>query len=317
MKETLNVRDNSPENKFFMKGFYFDTVVEISICCCKSKGDDILNKSFDLCKYYEELLSKTKKGSDIYNVNISGVDGFDVHDETLNIIKKSLYYSEISNGNFDISIQPLLKLWNFKNEKKIIPSQKDIETNLELVNYKNIAVNKNNIKFKISGMSIDLGGIAKGYIANKIKEYLISEGVRSGIINLGGNVLCIGKKDNGEKFKIGIQRPFSERGEVLGILEVCDKSIVSSGIYERFFKKEDKIYHHIINPKNGKPFESDLVQVTIVSDDSMDGDALSTIALSLGEKEGIKLINSIDRVEGLFINKNGTIRVTENFESIL
>lgn len=317
MKETLNVRDNSPENKFFMKGFYFDTVVEISICCCQSKGDDILNKSFDLCKYYEELLSKTKKGSDIYNVNNSGVDGVDVHDETLNIIKKSLYYSEISNGNFDISIQPLLRLWNFKNEEKIIPSQKDIETNLELVNYKNIDVNKNNVRFKISGMSIDLGGIAKGYIANKIKEYLISEGVRSGIINLGGNVLCIGKKDNGEKFKIGIQRPFSERGEVLGILEVCDKSIVSSGIYERFFEKEDKIYHHIINPKNGRPFESDLVQVTIVSDDSMDGDALSTIALSLGEKEGIKLINSIDRVKGLFINKNGTIRVTENFESIL
>ena len=304
-------------SNFSMQGFYFDTVVEISIYCNLSKGEYILNKSFDFCKYYEELLSKTKEGSDIYNVNNSGINGFDVHNETLSIINRSLYYSELSHGNFDISIQPLLKLWNFKSEKKIIPVQKDIDENLELVNYKNILINKNHIKLIKNGMSIDLGGIAKGYIANKIKEYLISEGVSSGIINLGGNVLCIGKKESGENFKIGIQKPFSERGEILGVLEICDKSVVSSGIYERFFKKEDKIYHHIINPKDGRPFESDLIQVTIVSEDSMDCDALSTIALSLGEEEGMKLINSIEGVEGLFINKNGNIRVTENFQGVL
>lgn len=304
-------------SNFSMQGFYFDTVVEISIYCNLRKGEYILNKSFDFCKYYEELLSKTKEGSDIYNVNNSGINGFDVHNETLSIINRSLYYSELSHGNFDISIQPLLKLWNFKSEKKIIPVQKDIDENLELVNYKNILINKNHIKLIKNGMSIDLGGIAKGYIANKIKEYLISEGVSSGIINLGGNVLCIGKKESGENFKIGIQKPFSERGEILGVLEICDKSVVSSGIYERFFKKEDKIYHHIINPKDGRPFESDLIQVTIVSEDSMDCDALSTIALSLGEEEGMKLINSIEGVEGLFINKNGNIRVTENFQGVL
>ncbi|MGG7098199.1 FAD:protein FMN transferase [Clostridium sardiniense] len=312
MEKELIINSN-----FSMQGFYFDTVVEISIYCNLSKGEYILNKSFDFCKYYEELLSKTKEGSDIYNVNNSGINGFDVHNETLSIINRSLYYSELSNGNFDISIQPLLKLWNFKSEKNIIPVQKDIDENLEFVNYKNILINKNHIKLIKNGMSIDLGGIAKGYIANKIKEYLISEGVSSGIINLGGNVLCIGKKENGENFKIGIQKPFSERGEILGVLEICDKSVVSSGIYERFFKKEDKIYHHIINPKDGRPFESDLIQVTIVSEDSMDCDALSTIALSLGEEEGMKLINSIEGVEGLFINKNGNIRVTENFQGVL
>ncbi|WEV06850.1 FAD:protein FMN transferase [Clostridium perfringens] len=127
----------------------------------------------------------------------------------------------------------------------------------------------------------------------------------------------MGKKDNGENFKIGIQKPFSERGEVLGVLEICDKSVVSSGIYERFFEKEDKVYHHIINPKSGKPFETDLIQVTIISDDSMDGDALSTIALSFGESKGLDLINSIDGVEGIFINKNGNIRFTENFPNII
>uniref|UniRef100_UPI0039ED0AE8 FAD:protein FMN transferase n=1 Tax=Clostridium perfringens TaxID=1502 RepID=UPI0039ED0AE8 len=257
--------------------------------------------------------SKTKKGSDIYNVNNSGMDGFNVHNETLNIINRSIYYSKLSQGNFDISVQPLLKLWNFKSEKKIIPNQKDIDENLKLVNYKNIVINRKNVRLKKNGMSIDLGGIAKGYIANKLKEYLISEGISSGIINLGGNVLCIGKKDNGENFKIGIQKPFSERGEVLGVLEICDKSVVSSGIYERFFEKENKVYHHIINPKSGKPFETDLLQVTIISDDSMDGDALSTIALSFGEREGLDLINSIDGIEGIFINKDGNIRFTENF----
>ena len=314
MKEVLvDRKDSFFKNNFFMQGFYFDTVVEISIYCNCNNGEYILRKAFDLCKYYEVLLSKTKKGSDIYNVNNSGMDGFNVHNETLNIINRSIYYSKLSQGNFDISVQPLLKLWNFKSEKKIIPNQKDIDENLKLVNYKNIVINRKNVRLKKNGMSIDLGGIAKGYIANKLKEYLISEGISSGIINLGGNVLCIGKKDNGENFKIGIQKPFSERGEVLGVLEICDKSVVSSGIYERFFKKENKVYHHIINPKSGKPFETDLLQVTIISDDSMDGDALSTIALSFGEREGLDLINSIDGVEGIFINKDGNIRFTENF----
>ncbi|CEQ29798.1 ApbE family lipoprotein [[Clostridium] sordellii] len=314
MKDVLvDRKDSFFKNNFFMQGFYFDTVVEISIYCNCNNGEYILRKAFDLCKYYEVLLSKTKKGSDIYNVNNSGMDGFNVHNETLNIINRSIYYSKLSQGNFDISVQPLLKLWNFKSEKKVIPNQKDIDENLKLVNYKNIVINRKNVRLKKNGMSIDLGGIAKGYIANKIKEYLISEGISSGIINLGGNVLCIGKKDNGENFKIGIQKPFSERGEVLGVLEICDKSVVSSGIYERFFEKENKVYHHIINPKSGKPFETDLLQVTIISDDSMDGDALSTIALSFGEREGLDLINSIDGVEGIFINKDGNIRFTENF----
>ncbi|ELC8465811.1 FAD:protein FMN transferase [Clostridium perfringens] len=314
MKEVLvDRKDSFFKNNFFMQGFYFDTVVEISIYCNCNNGEYILRKAFDLCKYYEVLLSKTKKGSDIYNVNNSGMDGFNVHNETLNIINRSIYYSKLSQGNFDISVQPLLKLWNFKSEKKIIPNQKDIDENLKLVNYKNIVINRKNVRLKKNGMSIDLGGIAKGYIANKLKEYLISEGISSGIINLGGNVLCIGKKDNGENFKIGIQKPFSERGEVLGVLEICDKSVVSSGIYERFFEKENKVYHHIINPKSGKPFETDLLQVTIISDDSMDGDALSTIALSFGEREGLDLINSIDGIEGIFINKDGNIRFTENF----
>lgn len=318
MKDVLvDKKDSFLKNNFFMQGFYFDTVVEISIYCNCNNGEYILRKAFDLCKYYEVLLSKTKKGSDIYNVNNSGMDGFNVHNETLNIINRSIYYSKLSQGNFDISVQPLLKLWNFKSEKKIIPNQKDIDENLKLVNYKNIVINRKNVRLKKNGMSIDLGGIAKGYIANKLKEYLISEGISSGIINLGGNVLCIGKKDNGENFKIGIQKPFSERGEVLGVLEICDKSVVSSGIYERFFEKENKVYHHIINPKSGKPFETDLLQVTIISDDSMDGDALSTIALSFGEREGLDLINSIDGVEGIFINKNGNIRFTENFPNII
>ncbi|WEV05885.1 FAD:protein FMN transferase [Clostridium perfringens] len=177
MKDVLvDKKDSFLKNNFFMQGFYFDTVVEISIYCNCNNGEYILRKAFDLCKYYEVLLSKTKKGSDIYNVNNSGMDGFNVHNETLNIINRSIYYSKLSQGNFDISVQPLLKLWNFKSEKKIIPNQKDIDENLKLVNYKNIVINRKNIRLKKNGMSIDLGGIAKGYIANKIKEYLISEG---------------------------------------------------------------------------------------------------------------------------------------------
>lgn len=307
-------KETFTNNNFVMQGFYFDTMIEINITYHSQKGEDILKNAFDLCKYYEILLSKTRKGSDVYNINVNGNNGVVIHPETLAIIRRSIYYSTLSNGNFDISIQPLLKLWNFKNEEKMIPENKQVERYLELVNYKNLLLNENEIICRKKGMAIDLGGIAKGYIANKIKEYLTSEGITSGIINLGGNVVCIGKKENGELYHIGIQKPFSERGEILKILKICDKSVVSSGIYERFFKKDDKVYHHIISPKTGFPFETDLMQVTIVSDDSMDGDALSTIALTLGEREGLQLINSIDGVDGVFVNMKNEITYTDNIE---
>ena len=154
---------------------------------------------------------------------------------------------------------------------------------------------------------IDLGGIAKGYIADQVKNYLVEEGIEHAYINLGGNILTLGGKTDDSNFRIGIQKPFAEDGTVMAVLPVSDKSIVSSGNYERYFKKDGKIYHHILDPSTGYPIENNLNQVTIISDKSVDGDALSTTCYALGLDEGLKLIQSMDNIEAVFITNDNTI----------
>lgn len=308
----LYKKNNSKSLEVSKQGFLLDTVIDIKIF--DSENKDLLDEAFSLCSFYENLLSKTIEDSDIHRLNNSGTDGYKVHNETLNVIKKGLYYSEISKGAFDITIEPIGALWNFKDSKKEIPNKKEIEKNLKQVNYKDIEIIENTVRFRKENMSIDLGAIAKGYIADRLKDYLESKGVKSGIINLGGNILCIGSHKNGNKFKIGVQKPFEARGESIGALSISDKSIVSSGIYERYFEKDGKIYHHILNPFNGYPYDNNVSQVTIVSDKSVDGDGLSTVCLALGEKKGIDLINSLDGVDGIFITKKGEVIFSNNFK---
>ena len=169
------------------------------------------------------------------------------------------------------------------------------------MDYRNVQVEGNTVTLKDPNSAIDLGGIAKGYIADKLKEYLESEGIKHAIINLGGNVLTLGGKLNGEPFRIGIQKPFDESGAPITSVEATDLSVVSSGNYERYFEVDGKIYHHILNPKTGMPYDNHLYGVTILSKTSVDGDALSTVCYSLGLEKGMELIKSLDGVEALFI----------------
>lgn len=166
-------------------------------------------------------------------------------------------------------------------------------------------------------MGLDLGAIAKGYIADKIKEFLMEKGVKSAIINLGGNVLCIGGKPDKAPFNIGIQKPFADRKETIAVMELSDKSIVSSGIYERFFERDGNFYHHILNPKTGYPYDNSLVAVTIISDKSVDGDGLSTSCFALGLEEGMKLINSIENVHAVFITDDYKPHFSDGFEEAI
>lgn len=298
------------EESISRQGVYLDTFIDIKIL--GESNSEILDQTFQLCEFYEDILSKTKVGSDIYNLNKNGYKGVNVSDDALYVIKKGIFYSEISNGSFDISIEPIVKLWDFKSGKKLIPDHSIIENNLKNVNYKDIEIEGNKVTFKKENMEIDLGAIAKGYIGDKIKEFLESKGVDNAVINLGGNIVCIGDKD-GKGFNVGIQKPFETRGESIDAINVNSKSVVSSGIYERYFEKDGKIYHHILNPRTGYPIENSLAQVTIVSDKSIDGDALSTVCFSQGIENGIKLIDSLENVEAVFIDKDGQIYRSKNF----
>lgn len=295
--------------------FKLNTVVQVTIY--DSKDTSLIEEAFALCDKYEELFSRTKPSSEIYQLNHKTLpqdkDGFAVSFETAQLIAKGLAYGRLSDGNFDISIEPVSSLWDFTSGEKAIPSEESLLSALPLVNYKNVTLNGQHVQFAEEHMGLDLGAIAKGYIADKIKEFLLSKGVKSAIINLGGNVLCVGSKPDGSPFRVGIQKPFAERSETAAVVDISDQSMVSSGVYERYFEKNGQRYHHILNPATGYPYENSLVSVTIISDKSVDGDGLSTSCFALGLEKGMALINSLPEVHAVFITDDYEMHYSENF----
>lgn len=283
-------------------GTYFDTVIQIELY--DTDAEDELDHCFEICEKYENLFSRTKEGSDVYRINHARGESVSVSNETARLIQTGLHYSEISDGAFDITIAPLSILWDFKNNDGTIPSQEDIDEVKSHVGYENVELNGTTVTLKDPEAAIDLGALAKGYIADRIKRYLTSQGIESGVINLGGNVLTIGNKPDGEPYNIGIQKPFSKKNEVITSVKTSGGSIVSSGNYERYFEKDGKIYHHILDPKTGYPVDNNLYGVTIISEGSITGDALSTTCFALGLKKGMELIESMDDVDALFITSD-------------
>ena len=162
---------------------------------------------------------------------------------------------------------------------------------------------------------IDLGAIAKGYIADQIKNYLLKENVKSALINLGGNILCVGKKQE-NPFIIGVTNP-QQTSDSLFSLKINDLSVVTSGTYQRFFEIDSKKYHHILNPKTGYSYENGLSSVTIISKKSIQGDALSTVCFSLGKEKGLELLNSLEGVSGCFIDENNQVSYSKAFKHYL
>ena len=284
---------------------------------------DILNECFSVINTYEKLFSRTLEGSEVYQINLASANNshsqttFTVSDELKNIVEFSLSYGSLSDGALDISIAPLSSLWDFSDleHKTEAPAPKDIASAKELVNYKDITLNGNTLTFAKPGMQLELGAVAKGYIADRVKDFLLSKGVTSAIINLGGNILLVGEKPDGAAFHIGIQKPFEDRDSVVvAISELKDCSMVSSGIYERYFYDKDGIfYHHILNAKTGYPYDTDLLQVTIISKDSATGDALSTSCFALGLDAGMELVNSLQDVYAVFISADGNLHFSEGF----
>jgi FAD:protein FMN transferase len=280
------------------------------------KNKSVLDKCFDLIKEYQDLFSQNIEGSEISLINNAKGNPVEVSDETIFILEKSIYYSTISNGLFDITVGTVSKLWNFTEEEPTVPDEKMIKEALKHVNYKNIKIEGNTVTLLDAETQLDLGAIAKGYIADKLKEQLQDNGVSSAIIDLGGNIIAFGSKPISSRervpFKIGIRDPEETRNEIIGFANVTDSTIVTSGIYERSFYYDDVFYHHILDPTTGMPFNSDLAGITIIADKSVDADSLSTVTFLLGEDEGRRLIENIDGVDAIFVKLNGDISYTSN-----
>lgn len=280
-------------------GIHFDTVINIKIY--DSDDTSLLEQCFQYCEEFEQTVSRTIETSEIYQINHSNGSPVEVSDTTLELLEKGIEYGNLTNGKFDITIAPLSALWDFKNNPGIIPDEHDIQEALSHINYKNIMIEGNTITLTDPESAIDLGGIAKGYMADRLKEFLICEGVESALINLGGNMLAIGTKPDGSEFNIGIQKPFDEQGAAITAVKTNDSSVVSSGVYERYFEIDNTIYHHILDPETGYPYDNNLLSVTILSETSVDGDALSTACFALGLEEGMKLVDSLNNVDAIFI----------------
>ena len=294
-------------------GFLLNTFVTVTLY--DSEDEAILDGCMELCREYEGLLSRTVETSEIYQINhrAPGTREMEVSEDTAEVISRGLYYSQLSGGAFDITIEPVSSLWDFTAEDPQVPAQELIDENLPRVGYEKISVDGSKVLFSDDDTAIDLGAIAKGYIADRMKEYLLDQGVESAIINLGGNVLCVGA--NGENpFRIGIQRPYASHNETVGVVEVEDMSVVSSGVYERHFEKDGVNYHHILDPKTGYPYQNGLTAVTILSEESVDGDGLSTTCFSLGLEKGMELINSLDEVWAVFITDDGELHYSDGME---
>ena len=272
-------------------GFYFNTIIAIQLN--DSQDESLIDTCFDMANTYEHYFSRTLKGSDIYNINHANGAPVEVHDETAELIRYGIAFGDLSGGVFDISIGALTDLWDIPNNNGTIPAQSQIDAALATVDYRQITVDGNTVTLGNPDAALDLGGIAKGYAADRMREYLNANGACEGFINLGGNVLTLGQKANDEPYHIGIRKPFGEDGETITAVDVTDRSIVTSGRYERYFEKDGHIYHHILDPKNGYPYDNGLNGVTILSDSSMVGDALSTICFALGQEKGTEFLSSM------------------------
>ena len=287
-------------------GFYFDTVITITLY--EEDNKSLLDECMALAGHYEALLSPTVEGSDVWKINANPGIFITVDKDTLSLLQEALSYAEVSDGMVTPSIGALSSLWNFGSDcPQMVPESQAIQNALAHIDYHSIEIQGSRVRLNDPEAVIDLGFIAKGFIADKMKEFLLSKGVTSALINLGGNLVAVGSKPDGTPFKIGIQKPFASSGTAALTLDLTDISVVSSGNYERYFEKDGRLYHHILSAETGCPVENELSQVTILSPDSTQADALSTLCFILGYEKAVRLLENYPDVQAVFITEDGQI----------
>jgi thiamine biosynthesis lipoprotein len=296
----LFLRLSRPADPITGSRFLLDTFVTITLY--DTDDQSVIDGAMDRIAEYEQRFSKTIDGSEVWQLNhrSPGETTFTLSEDMTAMLSKALHYSQVSEGAYDVTIEPAASLWDFTSGAKTVPDSDALARAAARVDYRQLRLEGNQLTFLSPDTTIDLGSIAKGYIADRVKEYLQSRGVKEAIINLGGNVLCLGQNGR-QPFRVGLQKPFADHNDIFGILNIDDKSVVSSGVYERHFIKDGVNYHHILNPADGFPYQNGLIAVTIVSDSSADGDVLSTTCFSLGLEKGLALLDSLDGIAGYFV----------------
>lgn len=280
--------------------FLFDTVIQISALC----APELMDRLSERCQFFEDRFSRTKEGSDIWNINQAHGAPVEVSEETARCIEASLAYSEASDGLFDISIGAVSSLWDFVEGIK--PDDDAIKEAVKHVDYRTISVDGTTVTLADPDAMLDLGGIAKGFITDDLVSMLREAGCKSAMLSLGGNVYVLGESFRGDDWNVGVQDPNGTANDVIASIPARDKSLVTSGLYERSFTIDDVLYYHILDPRTGYPAKTDLASASIVSDSSTDGDAYSTTLFLMGHDKAMDLLNSDERFSGLLIDMNDT-----------
>ena len=286
----------SSSKRITRQSFVFDTLISIT-------AEDKYNKQIDeavrLCNEYDLVFSRTNPDSELYKINNS--KSADLSPALREVLEFSVGFSKKSRGAFDITVEPLVSLWNINSRKKP-PAEKEIYKAMENVGCEKISLSP----FLLSGATLDLGGVAKGYVADKLSEYFKEANAQDIIIDLGGNVILLGE------FTVGIRNPFSPN-DVFATITLKDKSAVTSGSYQRYFEYKGERYHHIIDPRTGSPSDSNVASVTVISPSSMQADALSTAIFILGE-DALSLCGEYPETDAMIITNDKKVVTTENFK---
>lgn len=311
--------------------FVLGTVCTIDLYSAGS--DQLYHQLFSELRRLESVLSANRDDTNVAGINHRAWDtAIPLEPETAEVLASALYWSKRTDGLFDPTIGPLVKLWRIGTDEARVPDRDEINTTRALVNWQDLILvhppgnadtsirepeasasqvySGLSLGFAKKGMAIDLGGIAKGYAADRLARLVREAGVQRAIIDLGGNVLAVGSRGKDTAWRIGIRDPETGRGDSILILQVSDTSVVTSGINERYFLVDDIHYHHILDPRTGYPAISDLVSVTIVTPNSMTADALSTAVFILGLDAGLELVQSLPDVEAILITADRQVFVT-------
>ncbi|MDR2494813.1 MAG: FAD:protein FMN transferase [Spirochaetaceae bacterium] len=279
---------------------------------------------FSRLREIENHMSSAMADTDIDRINRNaGMRPVRVHGDVITVLERAAHYAELSGGAFDPTVGPLVKLWGIGTETPRLPDPEEIRAALSLINWRDMVIDRqgSTVFLRRPGMLLDVGAIAKGYAADEAAGILEGTGVRGAIIDFGGNIAAYGEKQErqgkrekqgtgGGPWRIGVQDPLDTRGAFIGILEVRNKSVVTSGVYERYADINGTRYHHILSTENGYPVDNGLLSVTVISDFSIDADALSTAVFALGYEKGAALLGSRPAAEGVFIFADKTIRLT-------
>ena len=309
---------NKTGDKLTESRFCLDTLVTLTPY--EGGSEALLEEAFEELERLESLLSVHREGSDLWNLcKKAGKTPVTISPETMELLLAAKDYYDLSQGYLDISVGPLIALWDVGGEGHV-PTEKEKEDALALKGLEELVLDEaaSTAYLPRAGMKLDLGALAKGYMADKLKAFLMGKGVTSAILDLGHNILLIGGKPSTGSFTVGVKNPLENvETDLAAVVEAADKSVVTSGTYERYFERTGVRYHHILDPYTGTPANTGVLSVTILSDTSLEGDALSTTCLLFGAEKGLALIESLEGVEAMFIMEDGTRLFSSGFETLL